>query len=101
MAYGTAAPIEARPPDSEADWPRWTRKSLAYQFAQDPLSLVTTASLGSNGDISHTTRCGFTGVASALARSSSLLHQAATPFSISSRQLRLSLRCSCGLSSRR
>src|SRR6185312_11444535 len=52
------------------------------QLAQDPLSLVTIAFAGSNGDISQTTRCGLTGLASAFARPSSFFHHAATLASI-------------------
>src|SRR4051812_29311081 len=49
IAYGTAAPIEASPPDSEHIWPRWIFRSRAYQFAHDPESLVMMASGGSWG----------------------------------------------------
>src|ERR1700761_7362132 len=70
--------MDASPPESDEDCPCCTRKSRAYQLAQDPLSLVTMALAGSSGDISHTTRCGLTGLASALARPSSFFHQATT-----------------------
>src|SRR4051812_49773607 len=49
IAYGTAAPIEASPPESEHIWPRWILRSRAYQFAHDPESLVMMASGGSWG----------------------------------------------------
>ncbi|GAA5231362.1 hypothetical protein GCM10025794_27030 [Massilia kyonggiensis] len=52
IAYGTAAPIDASPPDSEYIWPRCTLRSRAYQFAQEPESLVTIASRASSGDSS-------------------------------------------------
>src|SRR3954468_21816913 len=61
IAYGTAAPIEARPPDSEYIWPRWTRRSRAYQLAHEPESLVMIASAGRRGESSHVTRCGLIG----------------------------------------
>jgi hypothetical protein len=61
-------------------------------LAQDPLSQVTMAFAGSSGDISQTTRCGFTGLASAIARPSSFSHQAAVLDSIWLAQLRSSLR---------
>src|SRR3569833_4163794 len=39
MAYGTAAPIEASPPESDAIIPRRIFTSRAYQLAQEPESL--------------------------------------------------------------
>src|SRR3954471_14031499 len=88
IAYGTAAPIEASPPDSEHICPRFTRYSLAYQFAQEPLSLVTIASSGSCGDLSQTPRCGLTGWTLVNTRASSVFHQSLIPLSIRRRQLR-------------
>src|ERR1700753_4385894 len=43
MAYGTAAPIDARPPDSEHFMPRRIFRSRAYQLAHEPESLVMMA----------------------------------------------------------
>jgi hypothetical protein len=61
-------------------------------LAQDPLSLVTMALAGSKGDISQTTRCGLTGLASAIARPSSFFHHAATLASMVFDHSRSSLR---------
>src|SRR6185437_7138191 len=63
IAYGTAAPIDARPPDSEHIMPRRILRSRAYQLAHDPESLVMIARSGRRGDSSQTTRCGLTGLA--------------------------------------
>src|ERR1700733_15644793 len=63
IAYGTAAPIDAGPPDSEHIIPRRIFTSRAYQLAQEPESLVMIARSGSNGDNSQATRCGLTGLA--------------------------------------
>ena len=65
------------------------------QLAQDPLSLVTMALAGNKGDISHTTRCGLTGLASAFARPSSLFHHAVTLASMVFDHSRSSLYCAC------
>jgi hypothetical protein len=83
---GTAAPIEARPPEREHIIPRRILMSRAYQLAQEPESLVMIARSGSRGASSQATRCGFTGSAETWARSSISFHQAATFFSICSRQ---------------
>jgi len=56
-------------------------RSLAYQFAQDPESLVTITLSGIRGDSSHTTRCGLTGFAGCIARASKGFHHSATCFS--------------------
>lgn len=61
MAYGTAAPMEARPPEREAIIPRRMRKSRAYQLAQEPESLVRITRSGKRGESSHVTRWGLTG----------------------------------------
>src|ERR1700760_3916815 len=50
IAYGTAAPIEASPPDSEHFMPRRILRSRAYQLAQEPESLVIIALSGSRGE---------------------------------------------------
>src|SRR6266702_7508185 len=86
MAYGTAAPIEASPPDSDAIMPRRIFRSRAYQFAQDPESLVRITRSGSRGDSSQATRCGLTGLAGCIARSSSVFHHLETLLAISFRQ---------------
>src|SRR5947207_1754191 len=75
IAYGTAAPIEARPPDSEHLMPRLIFRSRAYQLAQEPESLVMIARSGRRGDSSQATRCGLIGEAGCIARSSSVFHQ--------------------------
>src|ERR1700753_3762756 len=59
IAYGTAAPIEARPPESEHIMPRRIFRSRAYQFAHEPESLVRITSSGKRDDSSVNTRCGF------------------------------------------
>src|SRR5690606_37379654 len=58
MAEGTAAPMEARPPDSEHIIPRRILMSRANQLAQEPESQVMMALSGSRGDSSQATRCG-------------------------------------------
>src|ERR1700710_61112 len=60
MAYGTAAPIDASPPDSEHIMPRRALRSRAYQLAHEPESLETIALAGIRGDNSQTVRCGLT-----------------------------------------
>ncbi|SAL88940.1 hypothetical protein AWB74_08813 [Caballeronia arvi] len=76
IAYGTAAPIDASPPESEQCMPRFTFKSRAYQLATDPESLVTMAFAGTRVDNSQTVRCGFTpATLVASARFSSVFHQ--------------------------
>src|SRR6478672_10406813 len=67
--------MDASPPESEHIMPRLMRMSRAYQFAQEPESEVMIALSGRRGDSSHTTRCGLTGLASAMARSSMVFHQ--------------------------
>src|ERR1700739_546286 len=85
IEYGTAAPIEARPPDSEHIIPRLIFRSRAYQLAQEPESLVMIARSGRRGENSHTTRCGLTGLGDVIARVSSGFH----PFAVqASRGLR-------------
>src|ERR1700739_4732658 len=86
IAYGTAAPIDAKPPDREHIIPRRIFRSRAYQLAQEPESLVMIARSGNNGDNSHATRCGLTGFAPTCARASMSRHQAAIFFSICRRQ---------------
>jgi hypothetical protein len=68
--------------------PRRIFRSLAYQLAQDPESLVTIAFSGNRADTSHATRFGLTGSAGCIARSPKSFHQAATYFSISPRHFR-------------
>ncbi len=43
IAYGTAAPMEARPPESEHIMPDRIFRSRAYQLAQEPESEVMIA----------------------------------------------------------
>src|SRR5215472_895351 len=74
MAYGTAAPIEARPPESEHIMPRRIFRSRAYQLAQEPESLVKIARSGSRGDNSQKMRCGLMGLAGCIARCSRVFH---------------------------
>src|SRR3954453_5676990 len=86
IAYGTAAPIDANPPDREAFIPRRIFRSRANQLAQEPESLVMTARSGNRGDNSQVTRCGLTGSAGCRARSSSVFHQSLTLASMVLRQ---------------
>src|ERR1700740_3485723 len=86
IAYGTAAPIEARPPESEHIVPRLIFRSRAYQLAQEPESLVMIARSGRRGDNSQATRCGLIGLAGCIARSSNVSHQSRVQPSISLRQ---------------
>ncbi len=74
--------------------------SRAYQLATEPESPVRMHVLGQRGDSSQKTRCGLIGSAGAIARSSSVFHQAATPFSIVSRQRRSVFCFSSGSSAR-
>src|ERR1700761_1320570 len=60
IAYGTAAPIDASPPDNDAIMPRRIFRSRAYQFAHEPESLVRMTLSGRRGDSSVKARCGFT-----------------------------------------
>src|SRR6202012_5571184 len=53
MAYGTAAPIDASPPDSEHILPRLILRARAYQWGREPLSLVLIARSGRRGDKSQ------------------------------------------------
>src|SRR3954454_1187107 len=85
-AEGTAAPIEARPPESEAIMPRRIFRSRAYQLAQEPEALVRMTLSGSRGDSSHVTRCGLIGCAGCIARSSRVFHHLARPLATPSRQ---------------
>src|SRR5439155_16533932 len=87
IAYGTAAPIEASPPDSEHIMPRRILRSRAYQLAQDPESLVMIARSGRRGDNSQATRCGLIGSAGCIARSSSVFHQSRVQPSMLLRQV--------------
>src|SRR3954453_242413 len=77
IAYGTAAPIDASPPDSEHFMPRRIFRSRAYQLAQEPESLVMIALSGSSGDNSQVTRCGLIGFAAAMARLYRVFHHLA------------------------
>src|SRR3954468_20260711 len=86
IAYGTAAPIDANPPERDAFMPRRIFRSRANQLAQEPESLVMITRSGNRGDNSHVTRCGLTGAAGWRARSSSLFHQSLTLLSIVLRQ---------------
>src|SRR5262252_1712515 len=69
--------MEARPPEREAIMPRLILISRAYQLAHDPESLVRITRSGSRGDSSQVMRCGFTGLAGCVARSSRVFHQLA------------------------
>ena len=60
--------------------------SRAYQLATEPESAVRMQFSGRRGDSSQNTRCGLIGSAATIARSSSVFHQDATPFSIVLRQ---------------
>ncbi len=62
------------------------RTSRAYQFAQDPESLVRITSSGRRGDSSQVTRCGLTGLAGCMARLSIRSHQWDMPLAIPSRK---------------
>src|SRR6185437_8052940 len=95
-AYGTAAPIEARPPESEHIMPRRILRSRAYQLAHEPLSLVMMARSGSRGDNSQATRCGLIGLAAACARASSVFHHSRIQPSMVPRHVRSLLSCSIG-----
>ena len=99
IAYGTPGPIVASVPESEAMFPRRRRSCRAHQFVDEPESAVTIASSGSRCDSSWTTRCGFIGSASCIARSSLIRHHSRTFSSIVSRQARSSLRLSRPFSS--
>src|SRR3569623_3292835 len=78
--------MEARPPEREAIMPRFSFRSRAYQFAQEPESLVRMTLSGKRGDNSQVTRCGLTLVAVCFARFSSVLHHDLIFFAICVRQ---------------
>src|SRR5271166_822171 len=78
--------MDARPPESEVIIPRRILRSRAYQLAQEPESLVTIAPSGRRGESSQVTRCGLTGFAGCMARSSGVFHQSLTLRSTFSRQ---------------
>src|SRR5688500_12152016 len=71
MAYGTAQPIVARLPDSDAIIPSRMFSSRAYQLASDPESAVMIHLSGRSGDNDQKTNCGFNGEASFSARTAS------------------------------
>ncbi len=100
IAYGTADPIVARFPESEAIIPSRIRTSRAYQFADEPESAERMARSGRRRDSSQKTRCGFTGSAGFIARASSTFHQRRTSASIRSRQVVSSLGRRSGRSAR-
>jgi len=58
--------------------PRRSRTSRAYQAVAVPQSQVTIASSGSARESSHSTRCGFKGSVSCIARASATFHQSRT-----------------------
>src|SRR4051794_30549466 len=93
--------MEARPPESEHIMPRRIFRSRAYQLAHDPESDVMMARSGSRGDSSHATRCGLTGCAATMARSSSVFHHEATLASTFLRQSLDFLALSSGSSARK
>ena len=66
--------------------PRRIFRSRAYQLAHEPESEVMMARSGRREDNSHATRCGLTGCAGTIARSSSVFHDWATLFCTRSRQ---------------
>lgn len=66
--------------------PRRILMSRAYQLATEPESAVMMQFSGNRLDSSQNTRCGLIGLADAIARSSSVFHQAATPVSMPRRQ---------------
>src|ERR1700754_4567131 len=68
IAYGTAAPMVARPPDSDPRTSPRMRRCRAYQLATEPESAVTIASSGSRSESSQTIRMGLTGLASSRGR---------------------------------
>ena len=100
IAYGTPGTIVASVPESEARFPLRSFNWRANQFVEEPESAVTIASSGSTCESSWTTRCGFIGSASIMARRSTMSHQSSTFASIFSRQRRSSLRTRCGSSAR-
>ena len=100
IAYGTPGTIVARFPESEARLPFFSFTCRANQFVDDPESAVTIASSGNTSDSSCATRWGFIGWASSRERFSTISHHRCTLFSMSSRQLRSSLRMRCGRSAR-
>ena len=88
------------PAGQRAFMPRRIFRSRAYQLAQEPESLVMIAWSGSRGDSSQATRCGLIGLASAMARSSSVSHHVLVTACDLSRQARSDFCCSIGSSAR-
>src|SRR5947209_1494895 len=98
MAYGTAAPIDARLPETEPFIPLRILMSRPYQLAVVPESALRMLLSGRRGESSQATSSGLMGFALILARASTSPHQSRISDSIFSRQERSSFRLSRGIS---
>src|ERR1700716_3603534 len=78
IAYGTAHPMVARVPDTDARMPDLSLTQRANQLVDEPESAVTIASSGSRWESSHATRIGLTGLAVSRHCRSRTSHQCAT-----------------------
>ncbi len=100
IAYGTAGPMVASPPDSDAIIPCRIFRSRAYHLAAEPESQVRMQLSGRRDDNSQNTRCGLIGLASFIARSCSTCHQRDTLSAIWSRHAWSCFARKCGISAR-